>query len=305
MDLEKNQSEKGSSFLQNTKGILKEPFTNKLFTKVSILQDTILLVTLAVLLVIYKLIAERLIENLVGNQTSQQILSKLLTESPELAQQFLLKIQVLIVYSVAAAILILIFASFLYILTRENLWATLLGKNNHNISIKQYLSSLINFKQSWKTIKQHYFRWVLVGALTSIVFILAAAVLLLLRYLLALIMNQITQNVYHSQTLIQVFNPLAIIVLLVILFSIEREFIKLRKVWQSVGEALSNLAKNYKQLIIVTVTYFVAILLVYFVIIRAIYQEIFDQTTKVIIDLIFFIILFSLLRISTNKALEE
>jgi hypothetical protein len=118
-------------------------------------------------------------------------------------------------------------------------------------------------------------------------------------------MNQITQNVYHSQTLIQVFNPLAIIVLLVILFSIEREFIKLRKVWQSVGEALSNLAKNYKQLIIVTVTYFVAILLVYFVIIRAIYQEIFDQTTKVIIDLIFFIILFSLLRISTNKALEE
>jgi hypothetical protein len=305
MDLEKNQSEKGSSFLQNTKGILKEPFTNKLFTKVSILQDTILLVTLAVLLVIYKLIAERLIENLVGNQTSQQILNKLLTESPELAQQFLLKIQVLIVYSVAAAILILIFASFLYILTRENLWATLLGKNNHNISIKQYLSSLINFKQSWKTIKQHYFRWVLVGALTSIVFILAAAVLLLLRYLLALIMNQITQNVYHSQTLIQVFNPLAIIVLLVILFSIEREFIKLRKVWQSVGEALSNLAKNYKQLIIVTVTYFVAILLVYFVIIRAIYQEIFDQTTKVIIDLIFFIILFSLLRISTNKALEE
>ena len=291
--------------MQNTKGILKEPFTNKLFTKVSILQDTILLVTLAVLLVIYKLIAERLIENLVGNQTSQQILNKLLTESPELAQQFLLKIQVLIVYSVAAAILILIFASFLYILTRENLWATLLGKNNHNISIKQYLSSLINFKQSWKTIKQHYFRWVLVGALTSIVFILAAAVLLLLRYLLALIMNQITQNVYHSQTLIQVFNPLAIIVLLVILFSIEREFIKLRKVWQSVGEALSNLAKNYKQLIIVTVTYFVAILLVYFVIIRAIYQEIFDQTTKVIIDLIFFIILFSLLRISTNKALEE
>ena len=295
-----------TSFWQSTKDSLKEPFTNKHFTKVSITQDTILLTTLAILLLVYKIIAEYLVDKLVGGQTSQQILNKLLLESPELAQQFLIKIQVLIVYTIAAAIAILIFASFLYILTRENLWATLLNKAKNKISLKYYFTNLKSTcKSAWKTIKQFYFRWIGLGIIALIVSSLTIAILFVLRYLIILILNQITQNAYHSDTFIQVFNPLAIIILLVILFSIEREFIKLRKVWQSVGEALANLAKNYKQLMIVAVTYFVAILLVYFVIIRVVYQNIFNQTTRAIIDLLFFIILFSLLRISTNKALEE